>query len=161
MKTLYVLRHGQAASETETVSDHERELTKHGRAEVRRTAQHLSERATLPGLVLSSTAVRARQTAELCVGAWPRGIELITVDDLYLAGPSSYLAALVSRGQDHARAMVVGHNPGLEALIDVLTQRSEHLPTAALVEIELPIESWFELSKARRGFGQFLAAFRG
>src|SRR5688572_22085288 len=126
MKTLYVLRHGQAAPETEAVSDHERELTKHGRAEVRRTAEHLSKRGSLPGLVLSSSGVRARQTAELCVGAWPRAVAVIKVDDLYLAGPSSYLAALVSRGNGHAGVMVVGHNPGLEALIYVLTERSEH-----------------------------------
>lgn len=161
MKTLYVLRHGQAAPETDAITDFQRELTKHGRAEVRRAAEHLLERGDLPTLILSSSAARARQTAELCVGTWPRGIELIKLEDLYLAGPASYLAALQARGQDHAKAMVVGHNPGLEALVYTLTERSEHLPTAGLVEIELRVLGWSQLSAAARRSGQFVSAFRG
>jgi phosphohistidine phosphatase len=161
MKTLYVLRHGQAAPETDAISDFERELTKHGRAEVRRAAEHLLERRVLPTLILSSSATRARQTAELCVAAWPAGIQLIKLEDLYLAGPARYRAALAARGQDHAKAMVVGHNPGLEALVDELTQRSEHLPTAGLVEIELRVPFWSDLSEAARGSGRFVSAFRG
>ncbi|HKY38192.1 MAG TPA: histidine phosphatase family protein [Polyangiaceae bacterium] len=161
MKTLYVLRHGQAARETDAITDFERELTKHGQAEVRRVAEHLLERGDLPTLVLSSSATRARQTAELCVAAWPPSTQLIKLEDLYLAGPASYLAALMARGQDHAKAMVVGHNPGLEALVAVLAQRSEHLPTAGLVEIELGVLAWSELSAAVRGVGHFVSAFRG
>ena len=161
MKTLYVLRHGQAAPETDAITDFERELTKRGQAEVRRAAEHLRERGELPTLILSSSATRARQTAELCMGVWSPGTELIKLEDLYLAGPSRYLAALVARGQDHAKAMVVGHNPGLEALVFALTERSEHLPTAGLVQIELEVRAWSEVSTAARGSGQFVSAFRG
>jgi phosphohistidine phosphatase len=160
MKTLYVLRHGQAAPETDAISDFERELTKHGRAQVRRAAEHLLKRGDLPTLILSSSATRARQTAELCVGTWPPGTELIKLEDLYLAGPERYLAAL-ARSQDHAKAMVVGHNPGLEALVFALTERSEHLPTAGLVEIELGVRAWSEVSAAARGIGEFVSVFRG
>jgi phosphohistidine phosphatase len=161
MKTLYVLRHGQAAPETDAITDFERELTKHGQAEVRRTASHLLKRGELPTLILSSSARRACQTAELCVGAWPPGTELLKLEDLYLAGPARYLAALAARGQDHARAMVVGHNPGLEALVFALTERSEHLPTAGLVAIEVRVRAWSEVSAGARGLGHFVSAFRG
>jgi phosphohistidine phosphatase len=92
---------------------------------------------------------------------WPRGPELRLVDELYLAEPSRYLAALAVGADPHESAMVVGHNPGLEALVSFLTQRSEHLPTAALVEIDLPVTTWADLSTARRGSGQFVRAFRG
>jgi phosphohistidine phosphatase len=161
MKTLYVLRHGQAAPETDSSTDFERELTKHGQAEVRRAADHLRKRGELPTLVLSSSATRASQSAELCVGAWPAGVELIESEDLYLAAPTSYLLALAERGQDHAKAMVVGHNPGLEALVYLLTERSEHLPTAGLVEIELDVRAWSEVSTPARGLGRFRSVFRG
>jgi len=146
MKTLYVLRHGQAAPEVEADSDHERELTPRGQAEVRRTAQHLRQRPSLPSLVLTSGASRARQTAELCRSALPDA-PLAIADELYLAEPPSYLAALAKSAEPHAAVVVVGHNPGLEALIYVLTRRSEHLATASLVEIELQIASWAELSR--------------
>ena len=161
MKKLYVLRHGQAAPEADADTDHARELTPRGRQEARRAAESLLERSAVPALVLASSATRARQTAEHCLTAWPRGPELRIVDDLYLAGPASYLAALAAGAEPHESAMVVGHNPGLEALVFFLTERSEHLPTAALVEIDLPVTTWADLSTARRGLGQFVRAFRG
>ena len=160
MKTLYVLRHGQAAPESEVASDHERVLTRRGRTEVQRAAACLLERGSLPSLVLSSSATRARQTAELCCAAWPGGIELVIVEGLYLAGPGSYLTALAARADSQRAAMVVGHNPGLEALVHRLTERSEHLATASFVEIELPIEAWSQLSGVGHGQGRLVHAFR-
>ena len=38
--------------------------------------------------------------------------------------------------------MVVGHNPGLEALVFEITGESLSLPTAALGECALPVESY-------------------
>jgi phosphohistidine phosphatase len=160
MKTLYVLRHGEAARENEGVSDHERELTRRGRADVARVAGRLQQRSSLPSLVLSSSATRARHTAELCLQAWPAGVELAVDEELYLAGPESYLAVLAVRAADHRTVMVVGHNPGLEALVELLTDRSEHLATASLVELTLPIVAWAELSGAGRGSGRLVHTFR-
>jgi phosphohistidine phosphatase len=158
MKTLYVLRHGKAAPEAEAASDHERELTQRGQGEVRRTAQYLSKRPSVPSLVLSSSATRARQTAELCLALLP-GSQLVVLNELYLAEPPSYLAELADAAEPHSAAMVVGHNPGLEALIYVLTEHSEHLATASLVEIELPIATWPELSRRGRGVARIVDIF--
>lgn len=160
MKTLYVLRHGQAAPESEGTSDHARELTRRGQAEVRQSAQYLAARTRQPTLVVSSSALRARGTADLCLASLPPTTALIVRDDLYLAEPTSYLEALAAGADPHHVVMVVGHNPGLEALIHVLTERSEHLATASLVEIELPLAAWTDLPGAARGFGRFVAAFR-
>ena len=159
MKTLYVLRHGQAAPEAEAGTDHERELTPRGHAEAQRAAKHLRGRAEPPTLVLASSAERARQTAEHCVAVLP-GAELMLLEGLYLAEPPSYLAALAARAEPHEAVLVVGHNPGLEALIYVLTDRSEHLATASLVEIALSIAAWTELSGVAPGFGRVVNAFR-
>lgn len=155
MKTLYVLRHGEAAPETPLTGDFERALTARGRAEVGRVATALLEGASAPSLLLASSAVRARQTAELCCAAWPKdGTELALIDDLYLAEPSSYLSELSARGGGHSSVMVVGHNPGLEALVHLLTERSEHLATAGLVAITLGISGWGELASSPRGAGR-------
>lgn len=160
MKTLYVLRHGQAAPESEAPSDHARALTPRGRAEVGRSAEYLGERGKAPSLVLSSSAARALGTARLCLATWSPGPELTIVDSLYLAGPQSYLLELAARADPHPAVMVVGHNPGLEELVHVLTARSEHLATAALIEIELPLAAWSELSAAERHVGRVVSGFR-
>jgi phosphohistidine phosphatase len=160
MKTLYVLRHGQATPEAESGSDHERELTLRGQAEVRRAAEALKERPSPPTLVLSSSAARAKQTAELCLAALPAKVSLKVMDDLYLAEPPSYLSALAQRAEPHGAVLVVGHNPGLEALVYVLSSCSEHLATASLVELSLPIAGWAEVSGKGLGSGKIVNAFR-
>jgi phosphohistidine phosphatase len=160
MKTLYVLRHGQAAPEREGQSDHERLLTERGQSEVRVVAEQLARRSKPPSLILSSSAVRARATAEACLVALPVRAQLTIVGELYLAEPPRYLAALAAGGDPHAAVLVVGHNPGLEALIHVLTLRSEHLATASLVEIDLPIAAWSDVSGSPAVGGRVVDHFR-
>jgi phosphohistidine phosphatase SixA len=41
--------------------------------------------------------------------------------------------------------MVVGHNPGLEELVAMLTDEWEPLPTAALAVISLRIDRWADI----------------
>ena len=47
--------------------------------------------------------------------------------------------------------MLVGHNPGQEDLIRELTGQDERFPTAALAQIELPIERWSEMEAETEG----------
>ena len=157
MKTMYVLRHGQAAPEVRSKPDYDRALTLRGEAEVASTARYLAERQRAPSLILASSALRARTTAELCANALAGPPRLELVDALYLAEPSTYLSELAARAEAHQTVMVVGHNPGLEELVLLLGSRSEHLATASLAEIELAVSSFGELS-AR---GPSVAAARG
>jgi phosphohistidine phosphatase len=41
--------------------------------------------------------------------------------------------------------LLVGHNPGLEGLLKMLTSEVESMPTAALAVIDLKIDSWSEI----------------
>jgi len=47
--------------------------------------------------------------------------------------------------------MMVGHNPGLEELVEQLTGERQDLPTAALAQIVLPIDRWSDLKLSSRG----------
>jgi phosphohistidine phosphatase len=42
-------------------------------------------------------------------------------------------------------ALLVGHNPGLEGLLKILTQQIETMPTASLAVVDLKIDSWKEI----------------
>ena len=48
-------------------------------------------------------------------------------------------------------SLIVGHNPGLEELVEHLTGEQQDLPTAALAQIVLPIEQWRDLKLSTRG----------
>ncbi len=47
--------------------------------------------------------------------------------------------------------MLVGHNPAMEELVEALTGEYLPMPTAALAQIELPIDHWSKLAKRRSG----------
>ena len=47
--------------------------------------------------------------------------------------------------------MVIGHNPGLEELVETLTGEAEAMSTAALAKVALPIAHWSELSEDIEG----------
>ena len=42
--------------------------------------------------------------------------------------------------------MIVGHNPGFENLVRILTGKIEAMPTAALAVVDLEIDSWKEIT---------------
>jgi len=151
MKTLLVLRHAKASPEDGTGSDHDRPLTKRGLKAARRMGQLLKEHQLVPDVVLASTAERARTTAELAAAEADSRAAVRLLRELYLAEPPTYLEALREVEATADKVLVVGHNPGLEALVYRLTGATEHMPTGALAVCDLPIASWTELGAETRG----------
>jgi phosphohistidine phosphatase len=145
MKKLLVLRHAKAEPDDGSVPDHERALTKKGVKTARRMGELLKEQQLVPDRVLSSTAERARTTAEAALEGLGASVPIDTLQELYLAEPPAYLAVLRRLGGDADAVLVVGHNPGIETLLFRLTHRTEHMPTAALAECHLSISAWSEL----------------
>ena len=111
----------------------------------------IRERGLVPDLVISSDAVRARLTAEAVAEAAGYAGRVLLTPDLYLAGPADIVSLLQTECGDAATVMIVGHNPGLEELLQQLTREAHGLPTAALAQISLPIDDWRDLDAAARG----------
>jgi phosphohistidine phosphatase len=158
MKTLLLLRHGKSRWDRRRVADHERGLKSRGKRDAARMGGVLREQRLVPDGVLSSTAKRARATARRVVKAcdFPGEVELHS--ELYLGDPSAYLDVLRWLPDDLVRVVVVGHNPGLEELIEHITGLPEGLPTAGLAHITLPIDRWSVLRDTVRGV--LVALFR-
>ena len=104
-----------------------------------------------PDVVLSSDAVRARLTAEAVAEAARYAGEILLDPHLYMAGPADILSLLPRVRESAETVMIVGHNPGLEELVEQLTGERQDLPTASLVQIGLPIEQWRDLKLSTRG----------
>lgn len=152
MKTLLVLRHAKSSWDDQDLDDHERPLNDRGERDAPRMGALLREQGLLPDLILSSDAVRARDTARAAAAAAEYGGDIQLEPDLYGASPHDIVTVLRSLGDVPAtRVMLVGHNPGLEDLVGQLTGDAQHLPTAALVQIELPIAEWTQLSATTPG----------
>jgi phosphohistidine phosphatase len=151
MKTLLVLRHAKSDWGDPKLADEDRPLNKRGKRDAVRMGELLRARDLLPELILTSTAKRARKTAEAIAEASAGAAELEAKRSLYLAGPKDYVKLLRRVPEECQRVMVVGHNPGLEELLGELTGTVTPLPTAALAEVALPIAEWRELGEETRG----------
>jgi len=107
----------------------------------------MRERKLRPTLVLSSPALRTRQTVELVFeGASP---ELRYDDALYLASIGKLLEVISRVEGDYDHVVVVGHNPGLEELLFRLTGINQRFPTAALASIGLDTDQWAAIFETR------------
>jgi len=146
MKTLLILRHAKSSWKNEGVADHDRPLNKRGKQDAPRMGRLLREQGLIPDLIISSSARRARMTAEAVVDGSGYNGEVRFSRELYGAGPEAYLEALQVLDDELLCVMVVGHNPDLEELLEILTGEVEVLPTAALLQVELDIDAWHELS---------------
>ena len=105
-----------------------------------------------PELVISSDARRARLTAEAMAEAAGYTGTILLDPRLYHAGVGDILDVLRTVVEaDVDTVMIVGHNPGLEALVAHLTGELEEFPTAALAQIALPVDRWSDLATTTRG----------
>jgi phosphohistidine phosphatase len=151
MKTILLMRHAKSSWKDTDLSDIDRPLNKRGRHDAPLMGEVIKEKELCPQIILSSTAVRARQTAEYLAGGCEFTGDIQYRDDFYLAEPPVYLDALSGVAEPFERVMVIGHNPGLEGLLQVLTGRIEALPTGALAFVSLPISTWAELTGELEG----------
>jgi phosphohistidine phosphatase len=145
MKTVMILRHAKSSREDETLPDHDRPLNKRGLTAAPQMGKLVHKEDLEPELVLTSSALRARTTAELFAEACHLENEIVVRPDLYSFEPGPYLKALSAVADQYSRVMLVGHNPACEELLQALTGELQPVPTAAVAVIELPIEHWNEV----------------
>ena len=145
MKTLLLLRHAKSSWDEPGLPDHDRPLSKRGLKNARRMGAVLRENELAPGLIISSTAKRARLTAEIVAEESGYDVEIRFTPDFYGADAEAFFEHVRQTPADVQSVMVVGHNPDLEEFLTALTGETETLPTAALAQVELPIGRWSEL----------------
>ena len=145
MKTLLIMRHGKSSWKNKDLEDHERPLAKRGLRDSRLIGEIIQEKELIPQKILVSSAVRTTQTAQIfCETIGYQG-EISALDSLYLAESDAYIAELKKLPDSIERVMVVGHNPGLEYLLQELSGRIEALTTGVLAFVSLTIDHWADL----------------
>ena len=147
MKELLILRHAKSSWSNPSLADIDRPLNKRGKRDAPRIGALLRDQDLVPDLILCSPAVRAKKTALAVSNESGYEGEIEIHDDLYPGDLSTYLEILASSPDEIDRAMIVGHNPGLEEFLDALTGESARLPTSALAQIRLPILDWAEINQ--------------
>lgn len=148
MKTLYVLRHAKSSWENSDLSDFDRPLNERGKTAAPFMGKVMKENELAPGLILSSPAVRARETARLVKMAAELDAEIKHNERIYEASPQTLRQVAASIDDRFESAMIVGHNPGMEGFIRLLTGKLEPMPTGSLAIIDLDIPGWDSIGQA-------------
>lgn len=144
MKTLFLLRHAKSKWDNPDLTDFERPLNERGMKAAPQMGHYMKEQNIKPDVVISSPAVRARDTAELVIEASKLKVELRFDARIYDATWLDLLRVIASIEDEMETALLIGHNPGFEETVFRLTDKRVTMPTAALVKIDLEIERWNE-----------------
>ena len=166
MRKLFLLRHAKSSWDDTALEDFDRPLNGRGRKDAKRMGQYMADQAIRPGIALVSGATRTRATWEM-VEPHLEGVPVTIEAELYEAGKSRLLTRLRSLDEHMDSALLIGHNPGIgrlaEILVDhhgepaLLAELAAKFPTGALAVIELDIAHWGELEAGR---GKLLAFVR-
>jgi phosphohistidine phosphatase len=166
MKTLTLLRHAKSAWDDPVLRDFDRPLNKKGRKAARLVGREMRAQGLVFDAVLASPAIRVVETLADLAEGYGRPIEPRYDPRLYLASAVTLLRIVREADEDAARLLVVGHNPGLEALALQLTGggaqdglRAElrlKYPTATVAEIALPAARWSEVAAGAGRLERFI-----
>lgn len=122
-RTLIIMRHAKSEWGDPGLPDFDRALSARGLADAPAMARWLAMTRQLPERIVCSPARRALDTARLIRAELDpvATVELVTDRRIYEASPADLLEVL--RAQDAAALMVIGHNPGIEQLLDLLLRQ--------------------------------------
>ena len=114
-RTLFLLRHAKSSWD-HPVSDHDRPLNERGLRDATAAGEMLAGRGWWPEVVLSSTALRARQTWEQAAAAGAGAGEVRYTERLYGATADELLGVVREAADELRSLMLIGHGPGLPEL---------------------------------------------
>ena len=149
MKKLLIMRHAKSCWKNSDLTDHERPLKKRGRNDAKRMGKLLKSKKITPDIIICSTAVRAQETADYVVEGMKYKNEIIFTDVLYMAEPKDILSVIIDHAKNQKTILVIGHNPGSEALLQILTGKVESLPTASIAYLTAKIDKWKDIAKCK------------
>ena len=161
---LLLLRHAKSAWDTGAATDFARPLASRGERDAPVMGKWLKKHDMVPDVVVSSPALRAKQTSEAaCARMGIDRDDIVWESRIYAAVTSELLDVLSGYGKKPKTLMLVGHNPGLEDLLVYLAGNrvpmppdGKLLPTAAVACLKMP-DSWKNLDK---GAGKLVSITR-
>lgn len=148
MKKLYIIRHAKSSWDDPSLSDFDRPLNDRGKRDAPRMAKRLKEKRLTPDAVLTSPALRAKDTCHIiCEGL---GFDKSKIEEkpaLYHASDDQILKVIHTlkdrTGDEEENVLVFGHNPGLTEFANrLINGHILNIPTAGVVAVNMKIKKW-------------------
>lgn len=153
MKRLILVRHAKTEQldYRSTKSDFERCLKPRGHSDSILVADELIKKGLKPDLILSSSAQRAMQTAQIIAKHMGYDAEPELHRFLYDGYTTAEILGFLERYEKYDTIMIVAHNPEIAMLaINLASGDYYHFPTSATASITFDVDSWSKVN-AREG----------
>ena len=159
MKRLIFVRHGKAEDESSGISDFERSLTLKGKIISRVMARRLSEKVDSIGVILTSSAFRALETAMIFAGEF--GIDadkILLSNDIYYNMSLENLPAVLSVISEDADVVTLfGHNPSFTQIANSLSREGcDIIQKSGVICISFKIPTWSDVGRNNGKIEYFL-----
>lgn len=150
MKKLIFVRHGKAEDDYPEISDFERSLTLKGKVVSKEMAVRLKSKEKTPGVILTSPAFRALETALIFAGEFGVSSEDIVLDsNIYHSMNLKNLPSVLSSTDEEADSVwLFGHNPSFSDLANALCKEGcDMMPKSGVVCISFKARTWSEIGR--------------
>lgn len=147
MKRLIICRHAKSSWNDPDQRDFDRPLNKRGKRDAPEMGQRLGGQGFKPDLIMSSPALRARNTAEYYAQQLGYPLSRIRYNPNQYEASVSLLISLIQEADQAVQTlMVVGHNPESTMLANVLSGLMiDNIPTSGIVALEFASDNWHEI----------------
>jgi len=133
-RVLLIMRHAKADRADPATADFDRTLTDRGRRDAKKMGAWLKKKKIIPDVIVSSPAARAERTA-LIVGK-ETGFDpaaMVRDKSIYDASLDDLLKVIDTHAQETGCLLLIGHNPGLEELLNYLSSDQPEANSAGKV----------------------------
>jgi phosphohistidine phosphatase len=156
-RTLTLIRHAKAEQGSKDTRDIDRPLKQKGEKQATRLGTWLKEQHFDPDMLWSSPAARTHMSARIILDCSNAPLSILNVrKKLYLADAKEMLKMIRDTPDEVRHLAIVGHNPGIADLIQILTSLKEaYIPTGTACCIDFNIPTWDKI-KAGEGVIRYL-----
>lgn len=152
MKKLTLVRHAKSdwSELGKTIAhDHDRPLNARGLKNAPKMGQFFKANKFKPQHIITSTALRAKTTAELIAQELKKPPNIVENNKLYACTCETWLRTIAALDNDLKRVMIVGHNPEISATVSHLTDAHLDMVTCAVVTMEFDVKQWREVVRSK------------
>ena len=132
MKTIILFRHGKSDWNAHFEDDHSRPINKRGKNAAKKMGKHLSDTKEIPELLISSTALRARETIELAAQSGNWKSECIFEPKIYGGLPNALIEIIKNINEKFNSVCLIGHEPNFSSFISK-SSSSQDITTSLIV----------------------------
>jgi len=142
-RTILIMRHAKSSWDDSSLRDFERPLNERGRRDAPAIGKTLVKHGVIPDFIISSPALRAKQTVQYLKNIFGLGEGAFRWnDDLYYQGYKAYLEAIRNAPGHVNTLLIAGHNPSVEEIVAHLYGNSLDITTANVTCFETSAENW-------------------